>query len=79
MQKRDSGRDSGKERYWRRTIGEAAEALQPAGGVAEAVGAAKAIQSHLGTEGCLTKADGKAAVSSFGARIAADRTLSRAP
>ena len=34
------------------------------GGIAEAVGAGKSIQSQEGTEGCLTKADGKAATSS---------------
>src|ERR1035438_7400286 len=33
------------------------------GGIAEAVGAGKSIQSQEGTEGCLTKADGKAATS----------------
>ena len=36
------------------------------GGIAEAVGAGKSIQSQEGTEGCLTKPDGKALVSSFG-------------
>ena len=35
--------------------------------------------SAYGTEGCLTKADGKAAVSSFGTRDGVDRALSRAP
>ncbi len=32
-----------------------------------------------GTEGCRRKPDGKAAVSSFGTRVEADRTLSQAP
>ena len=32
------------------------------GGIAEAVGAGKSIQSQRVTEGCLTKADGKALV-----------------
>src|ERR1039457_1588066 len=35
-------------------------------GVAEDVAAGKSIQSRQGTEGCLTKPDGKAVVSSFG-------------
>ena len=39
-----------------------------AGGIAEAA-AGKSIQSHEGREGCLIKPDGKAAVSSFEARI----------
>ena len=48
------------------------------GGIAEAVGAGKSIQSQKGTEGCLTKPDRKAAVSSCGTRVGADGTLSRA-
>jgi hypothetical protein len=42
------------------------------------VGAGKSIQSQKGTEGCLTKPDGKVAVNSFGTRVGADGTLSRA-
>ena len=48
------------------------------GGIAGAVGAGKSIQSQEGTEGCLTKPDGKAVVSSFGTRIGTVGTLSRA-
>jgi hypothetical protein len=40
------------------------------GGIAEAAGAGKSIQSQKRTEGCLTKSDGKAAVSSCGTRLA---------
>jgi hypothetical protein len=50
----------------------------PSGGIAEALGAGKSMQSQKRTEGCLTKPDGKAAVSSFGTRVGADGTLSRA-
>jgi hypothetical protein len=37
----------------------------PSGGIAEAVVAGKSLWSHQGQRGCLTKADGKTAVSSF--------------
>src|ERR1019366_1784725 len=47
------------------------------GGIAEAV-VGKSIQSQEGREGCLTKPDGKAVVSSFGTRIDTVGTLSRA-
>src|ERR1019366_6023181 len=48
------------------------------GGIAGAVGAGKSIQSQEGTEGCLTRPDGKAVVSSCGTRIGPDGTVSRA-
>ena len=48
------------------------------GGIARAVGAGKSIQSQEGTEGCLTKPDGKAAVSSLGTGVGANGTLSQA-
>ena len=48
------------------------------GGIAGAVGAGKSIQSQEGTEGCLTKRDRKAVVSSCGACVGADGTLCRA-
>jgi len=41
------------------------------GGIAEAVGAGKSIQSQKGREGCLPKPDGKAVVSSCGTWIGA--------
>ena len=47
------------------------------GGIAEAV-AGKSIQSHVGTEGCLARPDGKAVVSSCGTRSGPDGTVSRA-
>src|ERR1017187_5904202 len=47
------------------------------GGIAEAV-AGKSIQSQEGTEGCLTRPDGKAVVNSCGTRVGAHRTLCRA-
>ena len=49
------------------------------GGIAEAVVAGKSFWSHQGWRGCLTKADGKTAVSSFGTRDGVGRALSRAP
>src|ERR1017187_2580809 len=47
------------------------------GGIAEAV-AERSIQSQGGTEGCLTRPDGKAVVISCGTRIGPDGTVSRA-
>src|ERR1035437_904584 len=44
------------------------------GGIAEAV-AGKSIQSQEGTEGCLTRPDGKAVVNSCGTRVGAHGTL----
>jgi hypothetical protein len=40
--------------------------------------AERSIQSQEGTEGCLTRPDGKAVVSSCGTRIGPDGTVSRA-
>ena len=51
----------------------------PSGGIAEALGSRKLDREPPGTEGCRRKPDGKAAVSSFGTRGEADRTLSQAP
>ena len=51
----------------------------PSVGIAEAMAAGKSIGSHLGRRGCLTKAEGKAALSTFGTRDGVDRALSRAP
>lgn len=47
--------------------------------MAEALGSRKLDQEPPGTEGCRGKPDGKAAVSSFGTRVEADRTLCQAP
>ena len=49
------------------------------GGIAEALGSRKLDREPPGAEGCRRKPDGKAAVSSFGTRGEADRTLSQAP
>ena len=46
------------------------------GGLAEPV-AERSIQSQEGTEGCLTRPDGKAVVSSCGTRIGPNGTVSR--
>jgi hypothetical protein len=51
----------------------------PSGGIAEALGSRKLDREPPGAEGCRRKPDGKAAVSSFGTRGEADRTLSQAP
>lgn len=62
------GEPSGKTVVWeyapadRRTVA--------SGGIAEVVAAGKSIQSKKGTEGCLTKPDGKAATSSWGLALA---------
>ena len=40
--------------------------------------ARKSIQSQEGTEGCLTRPDGKAVVNSCGTRVGANGTLCRA-
>jgi len=47
------------------------------GGIVEAV-AGKSIQSQKGTEGSLTRPEGKAVVNSCGTRVAAHGTLCRA-
>jgi len=57
---------------------QAARRAAASGGIAETAGARKPIQSQKG-EGCLTKPDGKAVVSSLGTRVGADGTLVPSP
>ena len=67
------GRTSDEAAVWE--YGAADRGAVASGGIAEAV-AGKSIQSR-GTEGCLTRPDGKAVVSSCGTRIGPDGTVSR--
>src|SRR5271168_4197967 len=69
------GRTSDEGTLWE--YGAADRGAVTSGGIAEAV-AGKSIQSQEGTEGCLTRPEGKAVVNSCGTRVGVHGTLCRA-
>jgi Transposase DDE domain group 1 len=69
------GEPSDKATLWE--YGAADRGAVASGGIAEAV-AGKSIQSQEGTEGCLTRPDGKGVDHSFGTRVGAEGILLRA-
>lgn len=71
-----SGKPPNKTIVWQSALAD--HSVAASGGMAEAAGTAKSIQSQKGTESCLTKPDGEVVVRIFGTRVGPDGTLYRA-